>query len=374
MSNWFNVSKDGLANILARRGKSWAVFELVQNAWDSGATSVEVHLTAEPGVAMSRLSVDDNSPEGWGDLSDAFTMFGQSRRAADPTKRGRFCFGEKMVLALCKEASIVTMSGAVKFDADGRHVLKSRRESGTLFEGLIKMTRDEMAMAIADTLRLIPPVGTRINGAVLPKPELLKTFSVKLPTQWADADNNLRPSIRMTDVEVYATGDDGGEILEMGIPVCSADFPWRLNVMQKVPLSLDRDSVTDAFRRALQVAAVNAMASTLREDQAVETWATEAIADSRITGEALGHVMTARFGDRAVVAVPGDPMANATAEGHGYSVIHGGALPGGVWANVRKHATVPTSSQVFPTPKASEAADDLDAPKHCPLCKQRVKN
>ncbi len=33
MNNWFEVAKEGLARLLERRGKHFAVLELLQNAW-----------------------------------------------------------------------------------------------------------------------------------------------------------------------------------------------------------------------------------------------------------------------------------------------------------------------------------------------------
>ena len=45
MRNWFEVDKLGLAQILERKGKEFALFELVQNAWDEpGVTKVSVAL------------------------------------------------------------------------------------------------------------------------------------------------------------------------------------------------------------------------------------------------------------------------------------------------------------------------------------------
>jgi hypothetical protein len=171
-------------------------------------------------------------------------------------------------------------------------------------------------------------------------------------------------------VEAFTADEGEGEILEMGIPICRADFPWRLNVLQKVPLGLDRDSVTDAFRRALQVAAVNAMPKDIDAEQAAEPWAQEAIGDARVQPESLRHVLVQRFGERAVVAVPGDPIANATAEANGSNVLHGGSLSGDAWANVRKHALLPTTSQAFPTAKPTADGKAVEA---CPLCKQPVR-
>lgn len=366
---WFDVDKAGLAALLEARGKSFALFELVQNAWDANPTRVSIELRPVPSEPYAVLSVEDDSPEGWTDLSHAFTMFSRSRRAGEATKRGRFCLGEKLVLSLCRNAKIVTTGGSIVFNDTGRHRRADRREQGTLFEGQIRMTREELAEVEDAIQQLIPPVPTTFNGRPVDRQVALKTFTAKLPTMIADADGNLRPSVRQGNVEVYA-GERGG-ILELGIPVCDADWPWRLNVLQKVPLNLDRNSVTDGFRRALQVAAMNAMADTLDAEQAATPWASEAIGDSRIQPDALGKIIVKRFGERAVVAVPGDPIANATAEVNGSPVIHGGALSGDAWANVRKHGLIPSTSQAFPTPKPNQTAQP---PNICPLCKQSVRS
>ena len=138
---------------------------------------------------------------------------------------------------------------------------------------------------------------------------------------------------------------------------------------QKIPLNMERDSVTNAFRKALTVAAVNAMAETIQADDATKPWVQESIGDSRCQAPAVQHVIRQQFGDRAVVAVPGDPIANARAEAAGYTVVHGGALSADVWANVRKAAIMPTTASVFPTPRAVDAAATADAMKDvCPLC------
>ena len=266
------------------------------------------------------------------------------------------------------------MGGTVRFDADGRHSRPSmKRELGTKFTAEVRMTRDEVAVALDAARQVISPSGvtTTLNGDAVVRPAALKTFTAQLPTEVADADGNLRRSRRECAVEVF---DGPGQILEMGIPVCAAEFPWRLNVMQKIPLNMERDSVTDAFRRALTVAAVNAMAETIQAEDAAKPWVQESIGDSRCQAPAVQHVIRQQFGDRAVVAVPGDPIANARAEAAGYTVVHGGALSADVWANVRKAAIMPTTASVFPTPPAVEAAAHADAMKDiCPLCGQTAK-
>jgi DNA topoisomerase VI subunit B len=116
MNNWFEVDKAGLAKILARKGLESAVFELIQNAWDEdGVTTVKVSLESI-GHGRARLRVEDDAPAGFSDLSHAFTLFAESKKKANPEKRGRFNLGEKLVLAICSEAKIVTTSGLVLDD------------------------------------------------------------------------------------------------------------------------------------------------------------------------------------------------------------------------------------------------------------------
>ena len=44
MMNWFDVSKKGLAKLLQRRGRAFAILELIQNAWDEATRVLEVTL------------------------------------------------------------------------------------------------------------------------------------------------------------------------------------------------------------------------------------------------------------------------------------------------------------------------------------------
>lgn len=365
---WFNVDKQGLANILERKGKSFALFELLSNAWDAGASRVEVEIEPIPSSPYVKLTVTDNAEKPWADLDSAFTMFGKSERGGDSTKRGRFNLGEKLVLACSRTARIETMGGTLNFD-DGKPVRRDgrKRSQGTMFTCEIRMTRDEMEQAKADVVSCLPPCDTRVNGLGISRPEPLVTFEARLPTEVADEDGVIRRTTRTCQVQVFSSNGEGS-ILEMGIPVCSIDMPWRLNVLQKVPLNMERDSVTDAFRRALQVAAVNRMASALTEEQATTTWASEALEDGRIEQAAVQEIVTKRFGDRAVIAVPGDPIANANAEAAGCQVIHGGSLSGGAWANVRKYAAVPTTSTAFPSPRPMNKPTQT-----CPACGQVVR-
>lgn len=364
---WFNVDRAGLVAQLERRGKSFAVFELVQNAWDSGSPSVAVVLAPIPSSPYALLSVEDWSPAGFADLEHSYTMFAPSSSGTDPSKRGRFNLGEKTVIALCREAEIISTTGSVKFDDAGRTRGRKTRELGTMFVGEIRMTRAELEAATADVARLIPPVPTAFNGQAIERPALLRSFVAALPTEYV-LDGVWKRAVRKCTVELYAA-DGPGEILELGIPVVEAEIGYRVNVLQKIPLGPDRDNVTPAFLKALRVAVVNEMHADLPAETASEGWVQEVAADARIAPDAFGSIFQKRFGAKAVVATVGDPIANAQAEAAGFTVVHGGAMPSGAWANARKFQTVLPASQVFPsmTPEQRAAVAAAQQSK-CPAC------
>jgi hypothetical protein len=87
--NWLDVDMDGMRKVLERRGKQLAIYELVQNGWDEDATKIEVTLT-RPQNGRSELVVSNDSPEGFRDLTDAYTVFAESYKKADPEKRRAF--------------------------------------------------------------------------------------------------------------------------------------------------------------------------------------------------------------------------------------------------------------------------------------------
>jgi hypothetical protein len=76
-NSWIDVDLRGLQKILSRRGKEFLVYELVQNAWDERASTVEVTLP-RPVRGRTILTVIDDAPEGFRNLAHAFTLFAES--------------------------------------------------------------------------------------------------------------------------------------------------------------------------------------------------------------------------------------------------------------------------------------------------------
>ena len=89
MTSWFDVDKEGLAKILEKRGKAFAIFELIQNAWDTNAKNVSVRLVPVPVHPKAILEVEDDDPNGFANISHAFTLFAESEKIGCCARKGK---------------------------------------------------------------------------------------------------------------------------------------------------------------------------------------------------------------------------------------------------------------------------------------------
>lgn len=365
MSNWFEVDKKGLAQLIERRGKSFVVTELIQNAWDENVENVEVSLSKTGSGWV--ISIIDDSPDGFLDLRDAFTLFKASKKKGNADKRGRFNLGEKLVLALASEANIISTKGQVVFTPEGRTISRHKRPTGTCFQAVFpSFTKKDAHEAVALCRRLIPPVGVnttvKLNGetaAVLLSPQPVVTFETTLPTEIENEEGNLTRTQRKTLVEVYEPRNGGSPgIYELGIPVVDTDDRYVVNICQKVPLNFERDNVTPAYLRAVRTAVANHTAHLLKEDDTTATWVAEALSDPRVAPETVQAVITKRFGDKVVAYDPSDREANALATAQGYTVIGGGTFSKDQWLNIRESDAVKPAGQVTPSNNSITTSPD----------------
>ena len=231
MASWFEVDKQGLKALVASRPKSFVVRELVQNAWDEpDVTKVTITLEHDLRKRQAILTVEDDAPEGFHDIRCAFTLFADTRKRKDPTKRGRFNLGEKQVLALCTDAEIRTTTAAIRFEAGGRRkVLRGKkRESGSVFTAILPMTGAEFEEVCSAVQTFLPPkcITTTFNGQAIPYREPLKQFTARLLTEIADSEGSLRLSHRNTTVEVHEPrGGETPMLFELGLPVAPRSGP-----------------------------------------------------------------------------------------------------------------------------------------------------
>jgi len=353
---WFDIDRAGLAKLLERRGIEFAVFELIQNAWDeAGVTRVSVSLQAARERGYSLLTVEDDAPEGFADLRHAYTLFAESAKKVNAEKRGRFNIGEKLVLSLCKWAHIVTTKGMVLFDDKGRSQKASQcRGCGTEFQALIKMNAQQRDRVAVEIKKLIAPAGiaTTFNGDLLPDYgwRLEREIICTLPTELADAEGVLRRTHRKATVRCYnlANGEPA-MIYEMGIPVCEHDCAFHVDVQQKVPLTIDRENVTTQFLREMRTAVFNATHTLLDSEEVNHEWAQTAIESGDAKPEAVRDYMGKRFGELRASYDMSDPEANNKAVANGYTLVHGSMLSKTAWQSAREAEAITPAGKLFPT-------------------------
>jgi hypothetical protein len=335
--------------------------ELIQNAWDQNVSCVDVSLQAVQGRPLAKLVVEDDDPQGFADLLHAYTLFAPSEKKGNPEKRGRFNLGEKLVLAVCEEAEVSSTTGTVVFDRFGRKTHPRRkRERGSRFSGLVRMTRADLAEVFAAVSTLIPPEGikTIFNGVELARREPISRFEAALPTEVADDRGIMRRAERTTTVSVYdVLPGEVAHIYERGIPVVEMSDRWHVDIGQKIPLNMNRDNVTPSYLRLLRTLVLNEMSERLSEADASSTWVGEALADPRVSDGAVDRVLTLRYGDKRVSFDPSDTEANKLAVSEGYRVIHGGSFNKEAWENIRRAGAAQPAGQVTPSPRPSYGPD-----------------
>ncbi len=350
---WFVVDKEGLRKTLSRKGKAFAIYELLQNGYDEASTKLEVTLT-EPKNGKSTLVCIDDAPGGYVDLSNAHTMFGESKKKADVHKRGRFNVGEKYVLALCDAATVTSKTGRIIFKKDGtRSHDNVKTKTGTEFRGELPLTQEEYNDMVRKVKLVIPPVTTIFNGVEIPKRKILHEFSVSLPTEVPDKNDILRSRKQSTKVRLYEVPKDKANLYEMGMPVVSIDCKWSVDIQQKVPLNIERDNVTPSYLKAVFGAIVNEKGDDISDEDAAAAWITTAMESDKLKPEALHKVFTKRFGEGAVLYDRDDIGSNKEAVAVGRTVVPRGALTPVMRKNLMK-AGVKKAGEEFST--------DIEAP------------
>jgi hypothetical protein len=278
MKSWFEVDKTGLGKQAEEQGKGRLVGELIQNALDEpGVTQIAVRLALVPGQGVADLTVEDDAPEGFRDLTHAYTLFAPSAKRATPGQRGQFNLGEKLVLAVCEQAGITTTKGTVLFDPEQGRTENpdQKRERGSVFQGCLRMTEGEYGQ-VCDYLRsLLLPDGIAVtfNGDRLLPRTPIHTFTASLETQIADDKGVMRPTTRKAQVSLYEPlPGELPSLYEMGLPIVETGDKWHVSVGQKVPLNKDRNNVPPRYLKAVRTLVLNEMCEYLTEADANEDW------------------------------------------------------------------------------------------------------
>jgi hypothetical protein len=364
-NTWFTAHKDGLRKLVEHLPKEMVLYELVQNVWDEDASFCKVTIERDPGSAYVKITCEDDVPQGFKHLHHAFTIWAESDKKGDPTKRGRFNEGEKKVLALCRRAEISTTTGTVVFNEDGTRSQSSRKtDKGSVFYGEIRLTVAQVNEIEAAFTRLIPPgdCETILNGVTLPEREPVAEFTETLPTFNVDDEGHLRRTRRQTVVKVYRTEDDEEAMLyECGIPVVGTEDAFHVSIEQKVPLNRDRDNVTPAYLRKVRAAVLRHTVDLLDEDTVTNKGVDDAMADESVDADTLKKVLTKRHGKKHAFHDRGDLEANKQLHGEGYTIIPRGAYSTEVRRKILDEGAAQRSGGLRPTPRPFSS--DPNAPQ-----------
>jgi len=355
--NWFEVSKEGLRQLQEGKPKSFVLKELVQNAWDEDDVTYCGVLMHHAKGELS-IHIYDNAPEGFKDLTHAFTLFAPTYKRLDPTKRGRFNIGEKQVLAMCRSAMISTTKGTITFTPEGRRHGRSKTKKGSTVTVVLKANQKEYQEILESAYTYLPPKGIefKINTMRIPCRRPYKTVEVTLPTEIQRQDKLIK-TIRKTEVDIHKLRTSRNEfhapekayLYEMGLPICEIDCKCSVDVQQKVPLSIDRETVSQSYLKKIFTIVLNSFHFEISSENASDVWVREGMSGKDVSEEAVKSVIKARYGNKVVVAAPGDTLGKDEAIARGYKIIYGSEMSADEWDNVRKAEAILSTAIRFPT-------------------------
>jgi hypothetical protein len=345
----FDLNTKGFRQVFADRSVSRMIEELVANAFDENVSRVDVtfkHL----GRQDYRLKVTDDNPSGFADLRDAYTVFAPSKKKEDPTKRGRFCFGEKWVIARCQEVIITSTSGRVIFDVanDKRSRSPKATEQGTIVECKLRTTNEEYNNACERLRHILIPerITLTFNGQILPGRRPLRTAEASLPTEYADENGDLRRTERKTRIEVYEVrAGEVASIFELGIPVVETGDVFHYDIRQRIPLPINRNNVHPSYLKRLRGAVLDATADLLTPEQAANKGVTDGIAAAKPATRVV--VMDTRFGEkRYVTDFNREAGGELFAEGH--TPVPPNAFDAETWKSLKAADAIQSANQLRP--------------------------
>ena len=393
----FAVDMAGLAEIEGGRDPHRLAFEPVTNVFDEFRgygdpgrrrptfCEVEVQRVHDTRSRMYLKVRDDGA--GFDRAEDIWTLFAHTPKRVETGVAGRFNTGEKQMIAVAKSATVETVVDGrlvtVKFDPrihpNGREVTRHRGEAarpGTWVIALMPWSLAEAERVRIALAQMIPPDGLRytVDGAVVTPPPITTSVSVRMPTVTL-IDGVLRSTERKTLIEVYPETMGVPWLFELGVPVCSiedSEFPHSLNVMQKVPLGMGRDSVTPAYLNRLIGSVVEAAAldgTVLLDESAADAPHLKNSLDWVRRPEALAPVVDAVFPD--AVRTSSDATANAMAAASGKLLVSGRTFTEATRRRIEQVGSLPTSRQVYgeQVDTAREAVGGSDGHEAtCPQC------
>jgi hypothetical protein len=328
LKNRFEVSTEGMRELQSGREPWQLAKELVSNSWDEAATVCTVVIESLTG-RTAYLSVYDDGP-GFQDIEDAWTLMKHTNKRMNPEIRGRFNIGEKEILSVAQSAKVTTSGRIIEFPkSGGRSVRKARGKEtkGTLVEVWVSWGKNQVKVAEEKLRELLTPPGVdyTINGTrVDPQTPHLATEATLETVIQHGPGAPIVSTRRKAAVEIFCNNNGHkSKLFEMGIPVQDIECPYSVNVLQKIPLPPNRDTVKDSYLQDIYTLVLNAAADEVQD--AAAGWVRAAIEDKDASPEAIKAVIRKRYGDK-VVLWSANGRSNDAALAAGYELVNGKTL------------------------------------------------
>lgn len=370
----FEVDINGLRQLQLGKPKWVIIRELLQNCMDEDITKCNIFLSYKSGKA--HITIMDDSPIGFRDLADSYTLFRDTLKRSDVKKRGRYNFGNKQVLCLSDYARIISTKGGFEFDvmAGTRTALRKKREAGSEVYVVVRMSRDEFNTCFTYCNDILVPanisfeVDTEEGTTELQYKAPYKVFQAKLPTE-KRVDDYMKTISLETDVHIHKPYEGkAAYIYEMGIPICEIDCQYSIDVQQKVPLSNDRDNVDAKYLKTLYGEVLNQVIDEVKEEESSAGWVRTGFTSDRATTDSRQLVIAKRFGENPLIANPFDKWSIDKATSNNHNLIHRSELSVEERAIIHAEKLMQTSSERYnqgiaeatypdPTPEQKIVAD-----------------
>lgn len=323
----FEVCTEGMRELQLGREPWQLAKEVVSNAWDENTSMCQVWLKSLTS-RTAYFSVYDNG-KGFKDISDAWTLMKHTDKRLHPEVRGRFNIGEKEILSVAQAAKITTAGKVILFPKTGGRRVRANQKPfhGTLVEVWVLWGANQVKETIDRLKRMLPPKGIQyeVNGeTIFPKTPHKTTQGVLETVIQPRPGEPMVTTRRITQLEIYQPlNGTKPELFEMGIPVQTIDCPYSVNVLQKIPLPPNRDTVKDSYLQDVYALVLNATAEEVQD--AAANWTRMAIEDPKTSPEAVKTMVTKRYGDK-VALWSSDTRSNEKAMLAGYTIVHGSTL------------------------------------------------
>ena len=224
--NWFCADKDDLGRLVVGRHPVWIIWELLANALDlPDVTRVDLHLSRTPDSKLVEITCTDNDPAGWTNLPFVARAF---RSQKDGNKRGRFGINLILALSQCRNAIIRSKTGSAIFEhQEDSHLARSM----TLDCGSSVWMELEMSQPHFDDI-------FELFGGFIPQKNARgQEISVALNGRQVESKSPVG-FLQVPGVTAALYESLTPQLCELGIPLCSLDCKWTVDVQGRVPREL----------------------------------------------------------------------------------------------------------------------------------------